>query len=135
MTQYDIQDNFVQRFGRKGSLYFSPGRINLIGEHTDYNGGHVFPCALSFGIWGDVQLFGMGFFDLFDFLVAKLFMPVGAFLICLFVGWVVDEKVLRAELTNNGSIHQPLYPAYRFIVRYLAPVCILLIFLNELGLF
>lgn len=92
-------------------------------------------CALSFGIWGDVQLFGMGFFDLFDFLVAKLFMPVGAFLICLFVGWVVDEKVLRAELTNNGSIHQPLYPAYRFIVRYLAPVCILLIFLNELGLF
>ncbi len=60
-------------------------------------------------------------------------MPIGAFIICFFIGWVVDEKVLRNELTNNGTIKQPLYHIYRFVVRFVAPVCIALIFLNELG--
>ncbi len=44
---------FKDIFGREdGTTYFSPGRVNLIGEHIDYNGGYVFPCALSFGTYG-----------------------------------------------------------------------------------
>ncbi|MCR5651863.1 MAG: galactokinase [Lachnospiraceae bacterium] len=45
---------FKERFGSEGDIrvYFAPGRVNLIGEHTDYNGGHVFPCALSMGNYG-----------------------------------------------------------------------------------
>ena len=89
-------------------------------------------CSLSFGIWKDVTLFGLGFFDLFDFIVAKLIMPLGGMLICVFLGWVVDEKVLRSEITNTGTIHAPYYPAYRFIIRYLAPICIILIFISQL---
>ena len=88
-------------------------------------------CSLSFGIWQDVTLFGMGFFDLFDFIVAKLIMPLGGLLICVFLGWVVDEKVLRAELTNMGTLRAPYYPVFRFIIRYLAPICILLIFISQ----
>lgn len=93
-------------------------------------------CSLSFGIWSgeEYHIFGLGFFDLFDFVVAKLFMPIGSLIVCLFVGWVVDEKVLRAELTNAGSLRQPLYPVYRLIVRYIAPVLITMIFINELGI-
>lgn len=47
-------DKFVDLFGDEGEIgvYFSPGRVNMIGEHTDYNGGHVFPCALTIGTYG-----------------------------------------------------------------------------------
>ena len=47
----DLKKEFVEKFGGEGDIrcYFAPGRVNLIGEHTDYNGGHVFPCALSMG--------------------------------------------------------------------------------------
>lgn len=48
---------FKELFGSEGEIlsYFSPGRVNLIGEHTDYNGGHVFPCALTLGTYGIVR--------------------------------------------------------------------------------
>lgn len=47
-------NKFVEIFGQDGDIrsYFAPGRVNLIGEHTDYNGGHVFPCALTIGTYG-----------------------------------------------------------------------------------
>ena len=52
MTTQEMKNAFEQAYARKAdSVYFAPGRVNLIGEHTDYNGGCVFPCALSFGAW------------------------------------------------------------------------------------
>ena len=49
-----VLENFEEQFGKKEGVkaYFAPGRVNLIGEHTDYNGGHVFPCALTIGTYG-----------------------------------------------------------------------------------
>ena len=47
-----LKEEFFRLYGDRDKdpvLFYSPGRVNLIGEHTDYNGGYVFPCALDFG--------------------------------------------------------------------------------------
>lgn len=53
----ELMEKFVEIFGEGGEIirFFAPGRVNLIGEHTDYNGGHVFPCALTIGTYGVVR--------------------------------------------------------------------------------
>lgn len=52
MTIQDLKNSFSSRYGEGAvEAFFSPGRVNLIGEHTDYNGGFVFPCALTFGTY------------------------------------------------------------------------------------
>lgn len=54
----ELKQIFSEVFGegKEPEAFFAPGRVNLIGEHTDYNGGHVFPCALTLGIWGIARL-------------------------------------------------------------------------------
>jgi len=52
MKVEELKSAFISEYGKPAeAVYFSPGRVNLIGEHTDYNGGSVFPCALSFGTY------------------------------------------------------------------------------------
>lgn len=52
-----LKNKFAEVFGPEGesAVYFAPGRVNMIGEHTDYNGGYVFPCALTIGTYGVVR--------------------------------------------------------------------------------
>ncbi|SFH63101.1 galactokinase [Pisciglobus halotolerans] len=53
MDKKRLKEAFKERFGATHPhLFFAPGRVNLIGEHTDYNGGHVFPCAITLGTYG-----------------------------------------------------------------------------------
>lgn len=58
MTEKEIKKDFQEHFGHEGELFFSPGRINLIGEHTDYNGGFVFPGAVDKGILAAIAING-----------------------------------------------------------------------------
>lgn len=88
--------------------------------------------SLSLGAW-EAKFFGLGFFDLLDFVTAKLMLPLSGLLVCLFVGWYLKRSLSYEELTNNGLQKASYFPMYMFILRYLAPVAILLIFVNELG--
>ena len=88
--------------------------------------------SLSLGVWDD-KFFSLSFFDLLDFVTAKLMLPLGGFLVCLFVGWYLKRSVSYEELTNYGLQKATYFPIYMFILRYFAPIAITLIFVNELG--
>ena len=88
--------------------------------------------SLSLGVW-KTTFFGLSFFDLLDFVTAKLMLPLGGILVSLFVGWYLKRSISYEELTNYGLQKAPYYPVYLFVLRYVAPVAISLIFIRELG--
>lgn len=112
-------------------------------------------CSLSMGVWNDFRICGLCLFDLFDYVSAKIILPLGGIIICLFVGWKLDRQMVYNEVTNNGTLHlgpsdaataagarpslgarllSRLHPfrIYIFLVRWVAPTAIAVIFINEL---
>ncbi len=88
----------------------------------------------SLGMWSEYTLFGMGCFDFLDFITAKIMLPGGGMLIALFVGWYLKRSISYDETTNYGLQKAPYFSVYMFILKYLAPIAIGLIFVNELGI-
>lgn len=91
-------------------------------------------CSLSLGVTKEFTIFGLGMFDLFDFVTAKLMLPLGGLLISIFTGWYLDKKLVWSEITNNVTLKVPTYKLIIFILKYVAPIAISVIFINELGL-
>lgn len=88
-------------------------------------------CCLSQGPLSGFHILGMNLFDFLDNTATNIMLPVAAFFTCIFVGWVVPGKWFKAEMTNHGKVVSKLFPAIRFIVRYLAPVLIAVILLAK----
>ncbi|MDD2586959.1 MAG: sodium-dependent transporter [Syntrophomonadaceae bacterium] len=92
------------------------------------------PASLSMGPWADIHFLpGMGFFSAVDYLSSNILLPIAGFLLCIFIGWVwgVDKAIY--EITNEGSLEFKLAPVWAFLIKYVAPIAILLIFINALG--
>ncbi|MCQ2335345.1 MAG: galactokinase [Paludibacteraceae bacterium] len=104
MEVKELKQAFAEAYKNEAEkVYFAPGRVNLIGEHTDYNGGHVFPCALSFGTYlllskNDVQ----------QVRFKSLNMPE-------IIGLNLDE--LTTPLPNNSWVNYPLGCIAQYIKR------------------
>ncbi len=90
-------------------------------------------CSLSFGIWREVKVMGMGFFDLFDFLTAKFLMPLGGILITTFVGWYLRRRLVVTQLTNWGTVRVRCLHLLLILIRWVAPIGVAIVFLNELA--
>lgn len=92
-------------------------------------------CALSCGAVPEIQVVGMDFLDFCDHLTSQYMMPLGAFATCILLGWLVPKKTLKDEFTNWGTLKGTFFGIYYFMVRFVCPLCILIIFLHQLGVF
>lgn len=92
-------------------------------------------CSLSFGPLAGMRIFGMTLFDLFDFVSSNVLLPIGGMLISIFVGWVLSRSAIDAEVGRPGRSRRWLVSLLVVCLRYVAPVCILIVFLGGLGLF
>lgn len=89
-------------------------------------------CSLSQGELSEYTILGLNFFDFLDTVATNYMLPFGAMLTCIYVGWVVPRKFVKDEITNHGKVARMVYPAIIFLIRYVAPLLILAIFIYQI---
>ena len=89
-------------------------------------------CSLSFGPLAHVTVLGNTFFDFLDGLCSNWLLPLGGLLFTLFVGWKMSKADVRDEFTNGGTVNVRLFDVVYFLMRFVAPVGILVIFATNL---
>lgn len=91
-------------------------------------------CALSFGPLSGTTIFGLTFFNLFDYLSSNICLPLGGMICSIVAGWIMDRRLLRSELTNEGKYKFGIFPVLVFFLKWICPCAIFLIFLNSIGI-
>lgn len=85
--------------------------------------------SLSFGTLKGATLFGKSIFDILDYTASNVLLPLGGLFIVLFVGWFGGKKIIKSELSNEGTLKVSYYPYFNFIVKFIAPFAIAAIFI------
>ncbi len=91
-------------------------------------------CSLSVGAVPSIKVLGLSLMDFCDYLTAQYMLPAGALLTSIMLGWCVNLAIVKDELTNSGTIRESVFTVWLFAVRYIVPVCIILIFLHQFGI-
>ncbi len=91
-------------------------------------------CALSFNVLSSLKVCGMNLFDLFNYLSSNVFMLLGGLFTAVFVGWFLDRRIITEQLTNKGRLNVPVMNYLMFCLRYVAPVAVVFIFLQLVGI-
>lgn len=92
-------------------------------------------CSLSFEPLSHATLFDRNIFEMFDDLSGRFLLPIGGMLISIFAGWVLDRKLYRDEISNGGDLKTPYFKMLIFSLRYITPLAIGLVFLDQMGAF
>lgn len=92
------------------------------------------PCSLSVGPWSNYLLGGKSIFDWFDYISSNVLLPFGGFLMCIFIGYVWKVELAVVEITDHGRLPFRLRRLWIFCIRYVAPLALLVIFFNMLGI-
>ena len=92
-------------------------------------------CSLSFGPLSNIKILDRNIFSMFDDLSGVILLPIGVMFISLFAGWRLDKELYRNEISNHGDIETPYFKMLIFSLRFMIPLAILLVFLDQLGLF
>ncbi len=90
--------------------------------------------SLSLGVLKGYDLFGLSLFDALDFLTADILLPAGGLFTCIFAGWRLDRSELHAQITQHGRLPFRVFGLFVCLLRYVCPVLIFFIFLDNLGL-
>jgi len=91
--------------------------------------------AASWGWASDLTLFGLNIFQLTNFAAVNILLPVGGLFIVIFIGWFLKTRIAGDELSNSGSLRVRYLHGFIFIVKFIAPIAIALVFLYKLGIF
>ncbi|MGE7603159.1 sodium-dependent transporter [Peribacillus sp. NPDC097675] len=93
------------------------------------------PSALSFGVLADVKIFNLTFFDLADYVTSNIALPIGALFISLFIGYQMKRISVQKEFQLGSSPGFSFFKIWYFLIRYIVPVAIILVFFSSIGLF
>ena len=91
-------------------------------------------CSLSIGAVPSLQLFGRSLFDFFDYLSANVLLTTGGFLTAIYVGWVLEHRIVRNQVTNWGTTNNKYFHLFVLSAKYICPTGIALIFMHQFGL-
>jgi neurotransmitter:Na+ symporter, NSS family len=83
----------------------------------------------SVSVLGVLSVFFTGVFGFLNFTTANVLLPLGGLFIVLFVGWFLSRKIAKDELSNNGTLRARFIPLYLFLVKFIAPVAIAIVFI------
>ena len=113
------------KMARKKATILAMGSITVLGMFA----------SLSYGVLSGYLIFGDNLFDFLDKITANYFLPLAALISVIFIGWGYNKEKIKSQLSNENTISIGYFDAYYFVVKFLAPVAIVLVFLYQMNIF